>query len=156
MKIIDRTLLDETSLRARSSVRGRMNHNFHHHLEDPFHRLLNALEPGTFLPAHRHRDKDEGIVLLRGRVASFIFDEEGSIIQQTVVDPREKVYGFDIPAGEWHGLLVLESGTVLYETKAGPYRPLEPDEIAFWSPAPDDRPAIEAYLSRLAEALEDL
>lgn len=51
---------------------------------------------------------------------------------------------------------MLESGTVLYETKAGPYRPLEPDEIAFWSPAPDDRPAIEAYLSRLAEALEDL
>ena len=151
MKIIDRTLLDETSLRARSSVRGRMNHNFHHHLEDPFHRLLNALEPGTFLPAHRHRDKDEGIVLLRGRVASFIFDEEGSIIQQTVVGPREKVYGFDIPAGQWHGLLVRESGTVVFEVKKGPFTPLTEEDIAPWTPRTDDKEGITRYLNRLAE-----
>lgn len=156
MKVIDKTLLDETSRQARSSVRGRMNHNFHLHTEDSLHRLLNAMEPGTFLPAHRHRDKDEGIVVLRGRVASFIFDQEGHILQQAIIDPREGVYGFDIPAGEWHGLLVLESGTVLYETKAGPYRPLDPDEIAPWSPAPEDRLAIEAFLARLTEAAESL
>ena len=154
MKIIHTALLDETSRQARASARGRMNHNFHQHLDDPCQRLLNAMEPGTFLPVHRHRDKDEGILVLRGRVASFIFDATGAIVQQAIVDPRDGVYGFDIPAGEWHGLLVLEHGTVVYETKPGPYRPLAPDELAPWSPDPNDRAAVEAFLARLARALE--
>ncbi len=153
MKIIDKARLDETSRQARSSARGRMNHNFHERLDDPFHRLLNAMEPGTFLPVHRHRDKDEGIIVLRGRVASFIFDEAGAIVQQTIVDPRDGVYGFDIPAGEWHGLLVLEKDTVVYETKPGPYRPLDPEEIASWSPDPQDRSAVEAFLHKLTQVL---
>lgn len=149
MKVIDKALLDETSRQARSSVRGRMNHNFHQRLEDPFNRLLNALEPGTFLPPHRHRDKDESILVLRGRVVSFIFDDTGAILQQAIVDPREDVYGFDIPAGEWHGLLVLESDTVVYEAKKGPYEPLKPEDIAPWAPKADDPQGIQAFLNRL-------
>mgnify|MGYP000022380727 CR=1 FL=1 len=151
MKVIDKVLLDETSRKARVSERGRMNHNFHERLDDPVNRLLNALEPGTFLPVHRHVDKDEAVLVLRGPIPSFVFDEAGAIVQHVVADPREGVYGFDIPAGTWHGLLVLASGTVVYEVKPGPYRALGAEDIAPWSPPADDPQAVQAFLDRLAQ-----
>ena len=115
MKLIDAELLNRTSAQARTDDRLRKNYNFHERPDDPVNRLLNALEPGSYLPAHRHLNpaKDEAIVVLRGSVASFIFDDRGEIAECAVIDPQQGVYGFDIPAGEWHSLLVLESGTVV-------------------------------------------
>ncbi len=153
MKLIDRALLDETTAKAVSSERRRMNHNFHERLDDPVNRLLNALEPDTFLPVHRHRTKDEGIIVLRGRLATFSFDDEGRITQATVIDPREGAYGFDIPAGEWHGILVLESGTVVYEVKPGPYEAISPEDVAPWSPDAQDEQAVRAFLEKLNEEI---
>lgn len=136
MKIINEALLDETTGRAKQSPRLRMNYNFHERLDDPVNRLLNALEPGTYLRPHRHLNpaKDEIFLLLRGRIAVFLFDNKGEITETQILDPKEGAYGAEIKAGTWHGLLVLESGSVIYEIKEGPFAPLAPENFAPWSP----------------------
>lgn len=151
MRIIDERLLNETQAKALRSPRLRMNYNFHERLDDPINRLLNAMEPGTYLRPHRHLNpaKDEMFLLLRGRVAVFLFDEEGHITEKVVLDPKAGVYGAEIKAGRWHGLLVLESGSVIYEVKQGPYVPLTPDNLAPWSPAAEDTEGVRKYLTDL-------
>ena len=147
MKIINEALLNETTGRAKQSPRLRMNYNFHEHLDDPVNRLLNALEPGTYLRPHRHLNpkKDEIFLLLRGRIAVFLFDNKGEITQTQILDPKEGVYGAEIKAGTWHGLLVLESGSIIYEIKEGPFAPLAPENFAPWSPAPEDTKGVAKY-----------
>jgi len=151
MKIITEKLLNATTIQAKQSPRLRMNHNFHEELNDPLNRLINALEPGTYLRPHRHLnpEKDEAYILLRGKVAVFIFDDEGTIIQKTILDPANGVYGGDIKAGVWHGLIVLESGSVIYEAKEGPYAPLTEENFAPWSPAPENLEEVEKYMAYL-------
>ena len=139
MKLIDAELLNRTSAQARTDDRLRKNYNFH---ERPAHRHLN--------PA-----KDEAIVVLRGSVASFIFNDRGEIAECAVIDPQQGVYGFDIPAGEWHSLLVLESGTVVYEVKPGPYVPLQESDLAPWTPRTGDAGGIDRYLKRLQDELSN-
>ena len=143
MKIINEQLLDETQAKALQSPRLRMNYNFHERLDDPINRLLNAMEPGTYLRPHRHLNpaKDEIFLLLRGKVAVFLFDEEGN--------PKEGAYGAEIKAGTWHGLLVLESGSVIYEIKQGPFAPLAPENLAPWSPEAEDTEGVKKYLEWL-------
>ena len=145
MKLIDAELLNRTSAQARTDDRLRKNYNFH---ERP---------DGSYLPAHRHLNpaKDEAIVVLRGSVASFIFDDRGEIAECAVIDPQQGVYGFDIPAGEWHSLLVLESGTVVYEVKPGPYVPLQESDLAPWTPRTGDAGGIDRYLKRLQDELSN-
>ena len=153
MKIIDKALLDRTTEQARKESRLRKNYNLHERLCDPVNRLLNALEPCTYVPAHRHSHpaKDETVFVLRGSIVSVIFDDAGNIIERAVIDPAHGVYGFDIPAGQWHGLLVRESGTVVFEVKKGPFTPLTEEDIAPWTPRTDDKEGITRYLNRLAE-----
>lgn len=155
MKIIDRPLLDETTGRAKQSPRLRMNYNFHDRLDDPVNRLINAMEPGTYLRPHRHLDppKDESFLILRGRAACFTFDNEGNILEKTILDPLAGIYGADIKAGTWHTLLILEPGSVIYEAKPGPFTPLSPEHMAAWSPETHDSEGIKNYLDILtAEA----
>ena len=151
MKIINKQLLDETTERAKHSPRLRMNYNFHETLDDPISRLLNAMEPDTYLRPHRHcnPDKDEIFLLLRGKVAVFLFDEKGGITDTLLLDPLNGCYGAEIPSGIWHGLLVLESGSVIYEIKEGPYTPLTPENMASWAPAADDTDEVRKYLEEL-------
>ena len=153
MKIIEKPLIDRTTEQARKESRLRKNYNLHERLCDPVNRLLNALEPGTYVPAHRHSHpaKDETVFVLRGNIVSVIFDDAGNIIERAVIDPAHGVYGFDIPAGQWHGLLVRESGTVVFEVKKGPFTPLTEEDIAPWTPRTDDKEGITRYLNRLAE-----
>lgn len=153
MKIIDEALLDHTSEEARKESRLRKNHNLHERLCDPVNRLLNALEPETYIPAHRHSHpaKDETVIVLRGSVVSVIFDDAGNIVERVEVSPALGVYGFDIPAGQWHGLLVKESGTVVFEVKKGPFTPLSEEDLAPWTPRIDDMEGIARYLNRLSE-----
>lgn len=151
MKIIDKQLLDATCERARLSPRLRMNYNFHERLDDPVNRLLNAMEPGTYIRPHRHLnpDKDEIFLLLRGKAMLFIFDDEGNVTEKLLLDPLAGSYGAEIKPGIWHCLLVLEPGTVVYEVKAGPFAPLHPDNLAPWSPEPEDTEKVKAYLDFL-------
>jgi len=151
MKIIDQRLLDETTEKAMKSPRLRMNHNFHDSLDDPINRLINAMEPDTYLRPHRHKnpDKNEIFLLLRGKAALFLFDDQGNITKQCLLNPETGVYGGEIPADVWHTLVILASGSVVYEIKQGPYAPLSPENIAPWSPAPDDAEGIKQFINKL-------
>lgn len=97
--IIDKALLDKVSKQAKASPRLRMNYNFHQSLDDKCHRMLNALEPGTEVPIHRHPTKDESFVILRGKVRSTTYNDDGSIIDSVVLSQEDGVYGVDIPKG---------------------------------------------------------
>lgn len=151
MKLITETLLDEVTEQARKSPRLRMNHNFHESMEAPIHRMLNALEPGTYLIPHRHPDKEETYLVLRGSLIAILFDEEGEVINKVTLNPKMGNYGIEIPAGTWHGIVVLEPGTVIYEIKQGPFSPLTPENLASWAPAPTDREKVDAYMKLMLE-----
>ena len=127
--LIDDHLLDEVTERAKASERLRMNYNLHDSLEAKAQRLLNALEPGTLLPVHRHRHTAETYIVLRGVIKVLFYDDNKMLTDAFMVSPQEGSYGVNIPAGQWHTLEVLESGTVIFEVKDGPYIPLGPEDI---------------------------
>lgn len=155
MKIIDKQLLDKTSEQAKQSPRLRMNYNFHERLDDPVNRLLNAMEPGSYIRPHRHLDpdKDEIFLLLRGKAVVFTFDDEGNITEKFLLDPMAGSHGAEIKPGVWHCLLVLEPDTVVYEVKSGPFAPLDPNNMAPWSPEPNDEKGVKEYMNYLASKL---
>lgn len=127
--IIDKGLLDKVSNQARSSSRLRMNYNFHHNLNELCHRMLNAVEPGTVVPIHRHPTKDESFVILRGKVRVTTHNDDGSIIEDVLLSQESGNYGVDIPKGVWHKLESLELGSVIFECKEGPFVEHEEDGI---------------------------
>ncbi|MBQ8675209.1 MAG: WbuC family cupin fold metalloprotein [Bacteroidaceae bacterium] len=129
MKIIDRELLDEVSRQAKTSPRLRMNYNFHESLEDKCHRMLNAVEPGTLVPIHRHPTKDESFVILRGKVRSTTYNDDGSVIESVVLCHENGVYGVDIPKNVWHRLEAMEPDSVIFECKEGPFVPHEMEGV---------------------------
>ena len=129
MKKIDSILLDEVSLQAQSNPRLRMNHNFHDSMTAPSQRLLNALEPGTVLPIHRHTLTDETYVVLRGKLWVRFYDDAKQVLEEALLDPTSGCYGVNIPAGQWHSIEVLQAGTVIFECKDGPYTALNESDI---------------------------
>lgn len=126
---IDNNLLDIVSKQAKESPRLRMNFNLHEKLDSPVQRLLNAMEPGTILPVHRHRHTDETYIVLRGAIKLMIYNEDKTNIESHLLDPCEGNYGFNIPAGTFHNVEVLDKGTVIFEVKEGPYTPTGPEDI---------------------------
>ena len=152
-EFIDGALLDRVSEAARNSPRLRKNHNFHQSEADVSNRLLNAIEPGSYIVPHRHLDaaKDETFVVLRGRFGLVLFDESGSITHKEVLDPKGPVVGVTIPHGTFHSVVSLVPGSVFFESKAGPYAVLTPGEQAPWAPTEND-PTADAY-RRALEAL---
>ena len=121
MRLIDKQLLDEVSRQAKLSDRLRMNYNFHQSLEEKCHRFLNAVEPGTVVPIHRHPTKDESFVLLRGKVRVTTHNDDGSVKDSVVLNPDEGLFGVDIPKGVWHKVESLEPGSCFFECKEGPF-----------------------------------
>lgn len=129
MKIIDNILLEELTESAKQNPRLRMNLNLHNSLEDKVQRLLNALEPGTELPIHRHLHSDETYILIRGSLKVLIYNDLRDLVKEFELSNHAGRYGVSIPIGTWHTIEVLESGTVIFEIKEGPYTPLSPDDI---------------------------
>lgn len=158
MEYITDALLDDLSAQAAQNARLRMNHNFHRSMDDPIHRMLNALEPGTYIPPHRHlrSAKAESFLVLRGELALFVFDEEGNVSECRVVSPDRGTYGAEIPAGTWHSMLALQPGTVIYEVKPGPYRPIAPEDVAAWAPSAADAQAVSLYLESLQAMVDSM
>jgi cupin fold WbuC family metalloprotein len=138
------------SAEARASPRGRKNRNFHSDDAQPGHRLLNAIEPGSYIMPHRHLDpnKDETMVVLRGSLGLVTFDDAGAIVEAVKVSHGGTPMGMDIAHGTWHTVFALEPGTVFLEAKAGPYLPLTAEEKAPWAPAEGD-PGAAAFLAGL-------
>jgi cupin fold WbuC family metalloprotein len=150
---IDRHLLDEVSREAAASPRRRKNRNFHPSDDFPAHRLLNAIEPDSYIAPHRHLDpaKGETMVVLRGRLGLIIFDDAGRIVRTEVLETGGDLLGVDIPHGTWHTLVALEPGSVFFEAKSGPYVPLGEAERAAWAPAEGTSAAtvmLEIYRAR--------
>jgi cupin fold WbuC family metalloprotein len=155
IKLISKEILDETSAKARCSPRRRMNYNIHDDLNDPVNRLLNAMEPETYIRPHRHTQppKSESIILLRGALDILVFDDCGALIRRESLSETSGNCAIDIPAGSWHGLVVRQTDTVVYEVKTGPYHPVAEADIAPWSPDPEDRAAVRAYLEAMKEQI---
>jgi len=129
MQLIDYALLDAISQEAQSSVRLRMNFNFHGSAVSPSQRLINALEPGTTLPIHRHLHTQETYILLRGRMRVLFYHSDKTLQEEVELNPLVGIFGINIPAGQWHTIEVLESGSTIFECKDGPYSPLEAEDI---------------------------
>jgi cupin fold WbuC family metalloprotein len=155
IRLIDAALLDEVTAEARAGPRGRKNRNFHAADSQPAHRLLNAIEPGSYVAPHRHRhpDKGETMLVLRGTLGLVTFDDTGAVVNAVKVSHGGTPIGVDIPHDTWHTVFALESGTVFFEAKAGPYVPLAADEKAAWAPAEGD-PAAAACLARWVQLLD--
>lgn len=126
---ITQALLNTLTEQAKASPRLRMNYNFHQSLDDKCHRMLHAVEPGTVVSIHRHPTKDESFVILRGKVKVSTHNDDGSVIDSIVLDPAKGIYGVDIPKNVWHTLESLESGSVIFECKEGPFVPHEEEGI---------------------------
>ena len=150
MLIIDKLLLDKTSAKASQSKRLRINYNIHKQLDEPVNRMLNAMEPGTYVRPHRHLTppKIEAHIILRGESDVLIFDNEGKLIQKITLNFDIGNYGIDIPAGTWHSMIVKQPGTVIYEVKEGPFIPLIPEDFASWSPEPDDEEGVKVFFEQ--------
>ena len=127
--IIDKTLLDSLTAQAQASPRLRMNLDLRNSPEDRSQRMLNAIEPGSVLPIHRHRKSSETVVMLRGRMCWVFYDDAGKETERVVLDARGDVRCMSIEMGRWHSLKSLESGSVLLECKDGAYEPLGPEDI---------------------------
>ena len=156
VEFIDDHLMAEVASQAREAARLRINYNFHRTTDEPVNRLLNAMNRGSYLPVHRHLSPDrcESSIVLRGRVGLTIYDDSGRVVGRCVVGPDCGCCGFDIEAGVWHGLVVLEDDTVLFEVKQGPYAPITPDNLAPWTPAVDDKLRVEAFIKELEQSFE--
>ncbi len=150
MKVITSVLLSQLSTAAQASPRLRQNHNLHPSDQARCHRLLNAVEPATYIRPHRHLDpeKGEGFVLLSGSLGIVTFADDGTIAETVLLSPATGNRAVDIPPGSYHTAVSLESGTVFYEAKAGPYLPLAEAEKARWAPEDGD-PSVSAYLEGL-------
>ena len=114
-------------MQAKLSPRLRMNYNFHQSLDEKCHRFLNAVEPGTMMPIHRHKNTSETCVCIRGHFEEYFYDSEGRLTDTIDMVPGGVV--LNIEKGQWHSLKCLESGTVLLEAKVGAWRELGEDEI---------------------------
>ena len=125
--IITKEILDELTAKAKASERLRANLDLRNSADDQSQRMLNALEPGTVMPIHRHRGSSETCVCIRGHFEEYFYDENGNLTDTIDMLPGGVV--LNIEKGQWHSLKCLESGTVLLEAKDGSYTPLGPEDI---------------------------
>ena len=127
---ITQVLLDSLTEQAKASPRLRMNYDLRNSPEDKSQRMLNAIEPGSPLPIHRHRKSSETVVCLRGRLVWEYYDECERVCTETIeLSPNGPVVALNVPIGQWHTVRALESGSVILETKDGAFEPLGPEDI---------------------------
>lgn len=127
---ITQAILDGLTAQAKASPRLRMNLDLRNSSEDGSQRMLNAIEPGSPLPIHRHRKSSETVVCLRGRLVEEFYDDlEITCTESIELSPNGPVVALNIPIGQWHTARALESGTVILEMKDGPYEPTGAEDI---------------------------
>lgn len=152
---IDQELLELTTKKALKSPRKRMNHNFHQP-EDVIQRFLNAIEPDSYIRPHRYinPDREEIFLVLTGKGAVVMFDDNGAIEKIHLLDASLGFWGVDIPGGLYHAIISIEPGSVFYEVKQGPYDPEADKGFAPWSPKEGSEEAAE-YLIQLRQCVID-
>ena len=127
--VLNNTLLDKLTRLAIESPRLRINYNLHCSFEDSVQRLLNAIEPGAIIPISRHPNCSETLILLRGCLQVIIYDNDRNPIETCILDNVSGNKGFHIEKGKWHNVKSIESGTVVFEVREGPYRPASIDDL---------------------------
>lgn len=128
--VINQALLDKLTEEAKASPRLRMNLDLRNSADDQSQRMLNAIEPGSPLPIHRHQKSSETVVCLRGRLVEEYYDELERICTERIeLSPNGPVVALNIPAGQWHTVQALESGTVILEMKNGKYEPIQDYDV---------------------------
>ncbi len=128
--VITNAILDNLTAQAKASSRLRCNLDLRNSPEDGSQRMLNAIEPGSPLPIHRHKYTSETVVCLRGRFVEEFYDELARVCTDAIeLTPGGPNFLVNVPAGQWHTVRALESGSVLLEMKDGKYEPLEPGDI---------------------------
>ena len=155
MKLINKEIVSKTISAARQSPRKRMNYNYHTDYADPINRLLNAMEPGTYVQPHKHEnpDKREVFMILEGSLAIVTFDNNGHIAEHTILSHKAGVFGAEIPPKVWHMVVALEPGTIMYEVKDGPYAPMNDKNFASWAPK-EGSEGCDAYLGKIIKELK--
>lgn len=127
--IIDTNLLDALTAQAKASPRLRMNLDLRDTPADQSQRMLNALEPGTVMPIHRHRNTSETVVVLRGKVKWLYYNDQGELMDTILVEADGDIRGLCVPMGQWHSIECLESGSVILETKDGPWEAMKEKDM---------------------------
>lgn len=147
---IDQPLLDKVSRLAKESPRGRKNFNFHKTYNDTLQRLLNAIEPYSYIQPHKHEapDKREVFTVLQGRMLVVEYDASGNITDHCIIAPLEGSFGAEIPACTFHSVFALEPGTIVYEIKDGPYSPIDDKNFAPWAPK-EGEPNVKEYINSI-------
>ncbi len=145
-------LIDKVVEQARSSTRLRMNYNFHPELSDPVQRLLNALEPWTYIRPHKHTTKEESFVLLRGTVLAVAFNDDGTINDHAILSPATGIMGIEFEENSFHMVTSLETGSAVYEIKEGPFVPHTEGSSAPWAPK-EGTPEAKDFLKKIFKEL---
>jgi cupin fold WbuC family metalloprotein len=157
---INTPLLDSVSAEAQRIPRLRKNYNFHKEYSDTLQRLLNAMEPASYIRPHKHEnpDKREVFFVLRGKALVLEFDPEGKVTEVLKLDPMKGVYGAEIAEKTFHTIISLQSGTVIYELKDGPYSPIDDKNFASWAPhegSPEALPFLLRLVEQAGEAVDN-
>jgi cupin fold WbuC family metalloprotein len=150
LTLLTHAMLDATAAYARESPRGRVIAPFHRAPEELLHRMLNAVQPASYVRPHRHLDppKAEAWILLRGSLLFFTFDDDGRVRERRVLRAAGPEFGVDLVPGVYHSFIALEPDTVIYEVKNGPYRAHDDKAFAPWAPE-EDSPEAATYMTDL-------
>jgi cupin fold WbuC family metalloprotein len=150
--VLSRALVEHATEVSRTSPRRRIILPFHKGEAETLHRMLNVIQPDSYVRPHRHLEppKSEAWVVLRGAVAFFTFEEDGRVRDCLSLEAGGEHFGVDLAPGIFHGLVALAPDTVIYEVKNGPYAPAHDKSLASWAPA-EGTPEAAGYLARLSE-----
>lgn len=127
--IIDQDLLNHLSDEARKNSRLRASFDLRNSTEDLSQRMLNAIEPGTVIPIHRHQHSSETLIIIRGKLREFLYDESGALDKVVEMEAGGTCTIMQIEKGQWHSLECLKSGTIIFEAKDGQYMPISAEDI---------------------------
>lgn len=123
--IINQELLDQVTAKAKKNPRLRQNYDLRNSENDNSQRMLNAIEPGTIMPIHRHPNTSTTVIIIRGKMSQNFYDDNGTLTESVVLDAAGLTRAVQIEQGRWHNLESLESGTILFEAKDGAWEPYE-------------------------------
>ncbi|MDR1170878.1 MAG: WbuC family cupin fold metalloprotein [Bacteroidales bacterium] len=154
MIVINDILIEPVIDMASASSRRRMNYNFHSRLDDPLQRMLNCLQPGTYIQPHKHEnpDKCEAFILLKGKVLVVEFNNDGQVASHALLQAGTGTYGAEIAPRVFHCIIALEPDSAIYEVKNGPYSPLDDKNFAPWAPR-EGTEGCRTYLEQLVKRL---
>lgn len=127
--VIDKQILDSLTKQAKESSRLRVAMDLRNSPDDGSQRMLNAMEPGTVMPVHRHRSTSETVVVLRGKIRWDYYNDKGEKTNSFILDANGDIRCINVDMGQWHSLECMESGTVLLECKNGKYEPLGEEDV---------------------------